>query len=301
MLKSNARLAAVPTTRQQRQQQRGWRRDWPLNTILLVLAVLTYVPLVLVVINSVKDNRQFFTNFWLPTFPFHFDNFIKAWPQISQSIMNSIVYSVPTVFLVLAVSGLAGYAFARYRFFGREVLFFSMLLLIMLPGILLVIPMFRMVVDLKWVTQERDMTGWIKTGGAIILPWTAVQIPFGMFLMRTFFETLPRAYFEAARLDGASELQLFYRIALPLALPAFSTLGILTLLFTWNDIIWPLIAILDSSKHPISIGVLAFSNAYNTDFGATFAGYVLASLPLIIVFAFSARRFMAGLQGGLSI
>jgi ABC-type glycerol-3-phosphate transport system permease component len=102
-------------------------------------------------------------------------------------------------------------------------------------------------------------------------------------------------------LDGASELQLFYRIAVPLATPAFSTLGILTMLFCWNDIIWPLIVIFDNARHPISIGVLAFSNAYNTDYGATFAGYVLASIPLIIVFALTARRFMAGLQGGLTI
>src|SRR4030095_2239223 len=100
--------------------------------------------------------------------------------------------------------------------------------------------------------------GWTNSIQAMVLPWTAVQIPFGMFLMRTFFETLPREYFEAARLDGASELQLFYRIALPLATPAFSTLGILTLLFTWNDLIWPIITLLDSARYPISIGVLSF-------------------------------------------
>jgi ABC-type glycerol-3-phosphate transport system permease component len=224
--------------------------------------------------------------------PFHFDNYDKAWPLMWQSIQNSLLYSIPTLVLVLAISGLTGYAFARYRFRGRDIIFLAMLSLIMLPGILLVIPMFREIVGM----------GWTSTVQAIVLPWTAVQIPFGMFLMRTFFETLPQEYFEAARLDGASELRLFYRIALPLAIPAFSTLGILTLLFTWNDIIWPLIVIFDSSKYPVSIGVLAFSSTYgNVDYGATFAGYVLASVPLILVFAFTARRFMAGLQGGLSI
>jgi ABC-type glycerol-3-phosphate transport system permease component len=166
-----------------------------------------------------------------------------------------------------------------------------MLILIMLPGILLVIPMFTLIVSI----------GWINTIQSVVLPFTAVQVSFGMFLMRTFFETLPTEYFEAARLDGASELQLFYRIALPLAAPAFSTLAILNLLFVWNDIIWPLIVLLDGSKHPISIGVLSFSGQYTTDYGPLFAGYVLASLPLLIVFAFTARRFMAGLQGGLSI
>ncbi|MEP6984931.1 MAG: carbohydrate ABC transporter permease [Chloroflexota bacterium] len=292
MLKSNTVQSTIavrsrPTTK----ARAGWRNDWPLNIALLILALMTYIPFVSVLVNSVKNNKQFFAQFWLPTFPFHFENYQKAWPIISQSILNSIVYSTPTVILVLAVSGLTGYAFARYRFWGREVIFFLMLLLIMLPGILLVIPMFVEIKDF----------GWINTVQGIVFPWTAVQIPFGMFLMRTFFETLPREYFEAARLDGATELQLFYRIALPLATPAFSTLGILTLLFTWNDLIWPIITLLDADRYPISIGVLRFSGAFSTDFGVTFAGYTLASVPLILVFVFTARRFMAGLQGGLSI
>ena len=117
--------------------------------------------------------------------------------------------------------------------------------------------------------------------------------------MRTFFETLPTEYFEAARLDGANDLQLFSRIAVPLALPALSTVGILTLLFTWNDIIWPLIVIFERDLQPISIGVLSFSGSFSTDYGTSFAGYVLASLPLIILFSFASRRFMAGLQGGI--
>jgi ABC-type glycerol-3-phosphate transport system permease component len=292
MLKSEATLAALPRAEARPAKiPGGWQRDWPLNSILFFLGFLTYVPFVLVVINSFKDTRQFFTQFWLPTFPLHVENYATAWPSIWQSIQNSLLYTIPTLILVLAISGLTGYAFARYRFWGREFIFFAILLLIMLPGILLVIPLFVQIVGMKWA----------NTTQAVVLPWAAVQIPFGMFLMRTFFETLPREYFEAARLDGASELQLFYRIALPLALPAFSTLGILTLLFCWNDLIWPLIVIFDHNRYPISIGVLAFSGAYNTDYGVTFAGYVMASIPLIVVFAFTSRRFMAGLQGGLSI
>lgn len=295
MLKSDAqiKLRAAPNVRARRNKINtpGWQQDLPLTIVLVLLAAITYVPFVSVLINSTKDSRQFFTQFWLPAFPFHFENYAKAWPVISNSIFNSLLYTIPTVFLVLAISGLTGYAFARYRFWGREAIFFLMLVLIMLPGILLVIPMF---------VEIRDL-GWINTPQGVVFPWTAVQIPFGMFLLRTFFETLPREYFEAARLDGASELQLFYRIALPLAVPAFSTLGILTLLFCWNDLIWPLIVLLDNARYPISIGVLSFMGSFSSDFGATYAGFVIASLPLIIVFVFTARRFMAGLQGGLSL
>lgn len=271
-----------------RRRGRGWRRDWPLNLALLVLALLTYLPFVMMVQQSFKDNQQYFTSFWLPTFPLHFENYTKAFPIIYQTVLNTIMYAVPTLVLVLTISGLAGFAFARYNFPGKDFIFMAMLLLIMLPGILLVIPMFVQINDLDWT----------NTVQAVVLPWAAVQIPFGMYLMRTFFETLPREYFEAARLDGASESQLFLRIALPLALPAFSTLGILTLLFTWNDLIWPLIVLLDTTRYPIAIGVLSFSNAQATNYGVNFAGYVLASLPLIVVFIFTVRRFMAGLQGG---
>ncbi len=277
--------------RPRKKRRRGWQRDWPLNLALFFLAFLTYVPFFMMLQNSFKDNQQFFAQFWLPAFPLHFENYSRAWPVIWHSLQNTLLYAVPTLLLVLVVSAITGFAFARYQFPGREAIFMSFLLLIMLPGILLVIPMFTQIVGM----------GWVNTLQSMVLPWSAVQIPFGMYLMRTFFETLPREYFEAARLDGANEWQLFTRIAIPLATPALSTLGILTLLFTWNDIIWPLIVLLDTTRHPIAIGVLAFSNAYVSNFGITYAGYVLASLPLIILFSFTVRRFMAGLAGGWRI
>ena len=292
MLQPEAKLATVPlTVAQQRRSVASWKSDWPINLILGLLAFLTYVPLVLTLVNSFKDRQQFFTQFWLPTWPLHLENYQKAWPVILQSILNSLTYSIPTIVLVLAIAALTGFAFARYRFPGREFFFYAILIIIMLPGILLVIPMFRQIVS--W--------GWQNTTQAVFLPWTSVQIPLGMFLMRTFFETLPKEYFEAARIDGASELQLFYKIGLPLAIPALSTLAIFTLLFTWNDLIWPLLAIFDSNKYPVSLGVLAFTTSFESDYGTTFAAYVLASAPLIVVFSFTARRFMAGLQGGVSL
>lgn len=269
----------------------SWRQDWPLVLVLAILAIITYIPFVFTVVNSLKSNTQFFTQFWLPVFPLHFENYERALPSMGRAILNSFSYSIPTLILSLTISGLTGYAFARYRFPGRQILFFLMLALIMIPGILLVIPMFSVIISL----------GWGDTIQGVVLPWTAVEIVFGTFLMRTFFETLPQEYFEAARLDGAGEITLLFRIALPLAIPALATVGILNLLFTWNDIIWPLVSIFDSNRFPVSIGVLTFSSQYGTDYGVTFASYVIASLPLIIIFGFTSRRFMDGLAGGLSI
>jgi ABC-type glycerol-3-phosphate transport system permease component len=265
--------------------------DLPLNLILLGFGLLTYIPFYVVVISSFKNNTQFLTEFWLPSFPLHIENYTKAWPVVWRFLQNSFSYSIPTLILVLVISGLGGYGFARFRFFGKGLLFIAVLVLLMLPGILLVIPMFVQVTS--W--------GWLNTPQAIILPWTAVDIVFGIFLMRTLFESMPKAYFEAARLDGANEFQLFMRIGVPMALPAFSTLAILDVLFTWNDIIWPLAVVLDRSKVPISIGALTFGSTMQTDYGALYAGFVLTSLPLVLLFLAISRRFMAGLQGGLAI
>ena len=272
-------------------KSRTWRRDGPLEAALTVLAIVTYIPFVLTIINSFKENPQFFKEFWLPVFPLHPQNYATSLPKMGRAIFNSFSYSIPTLVLTIVISGLAGYAFARYRFPGKQILFFSVLALIMIPGILLLVPMFSLIVDLKWT----------DTLQGVVLPWTALEVIIGIFLMRTFFETLPQELFEAARLDGANELTLLVRIAVPLAIPAFSTLAIVNLLFTWNDLLWPLIAISDVDGHPVSIAVLGYVGQWETDYGITFASYVIASLPLIIIFGFTSRRFMDGLAGGLSI
>ncbi len=186
---------------------------------------------------------------------------------------------------------MAGYAFGRFRFFGREVLFMAMLALLMLPGILTLIPLFILVRDLSW----------LDTPQAIILPWTAFQPVFATFIMRIFFERIPKEIFEAARLDGAGELRMLFVIATPLALPALGTIAIFNLLFTWNDIIWPLVALFDPGNFPVALGAIGFRSEYRTNFGHLFAAYTVAIAPLLLAFAFLVRQFFQGLKGGLSI
>ena len=197
---------------------RAWRRDWPLWVALTLLAIVTYIPFVFTVINSFKINAQFFTEFWLPSLPLHPENYGRAWPAMGRAIFNSFSYSIPTVALTLIISGLAGYAFARYRFPGKEILFFAILALIMIPGILLVIPMFSIIIDLNWTdTLQGVVLPWVSTGDRGSAPSSC-----GLSLRRC-----RKSTFEAARLDGANEFTLLVRIAVPLAIPAFSTLAIL--------------------------------------------------------------------------
>jgi len=267
------------------------RHGIPQQLILLFLALLTIYPFYFMSMTSFKDNEQFFKEFWTPAFPLHVENYIRVFPRVAGFIGNSLLYSGPTLVLVCALAMLTGYAFARYRFKGREFLFLAMLSLMMLPGVLTLIPLFA---------QMRDWQ-WLGTAQGVILPWTSFQVVFATFVMRVYFEKLPKEVFEAARLDGAGELNLLLRIAVPLALPGLGTIAILNVLFTWNDIIWPLVSVFDRNALPVAAGLLSFRSDFRTEFGPLFAGYTIASVPLIIVFVFTIRKFIRGLEGGLSL
>jgi ABC-type glycerol-3-phosphate transport system permease component len=261
------------------------------QVVLGFLALLTLYPFAFMLFTSLKTNQQFFSRFWLPSFPLHFENYTRVAPRVLLFIGNSLLYSVPTLLLVLALSLLAGYAFGRFRFRGREALFILMLSLLMLPGVLSLIPLF---------IQMRDF-GWLDTPQGIVLPWVAFELVFATFIMRVFFEKLPKEIFEAARIDGAGQLRVLWGVALPLALPGLGTIAILDVLFSWNDIIWPLVSLFDRDSYPVAIGVLGFQGQYQTEYGPLFAAYTLSCLPLVVFFIFTVRRFIEGFEGGLSL
>ncbi len=263
----------------------------PQQLVLLFFAVLTLYPLFFMLAASFKNTEQFYRQFWYLSFPLHFDNYTRTISRLLMYVSNSLVYCSLTLVLSTLLSLLAGYAFARYRFRGRDALFLLLLALLMLPGVLTLAPMFVMIKN--W--------GWLNKIPGVIIPWTAFDIVFGTFVMRTFFEAQPGEIFEAARLDGAGEFRLFLSIAVPLALPGLGTIAITNVLFTWNDIIWPMVTLLDPDKLPIAVGMLAFQGRYQTQYGPLFAGYVIASLPLVFLFIISIRKFIEGLQSGLHI
>lgn len=263
----------------------------PQNIILGIFAIITLYPFFFMLMTSFKDNQQFFTQFWAPTLPLHFENYVSVFPSVARFVGNSLTYSVPTLILTASLSLLTGYAFARYKFWGREILFMLMLALLMLPGVLTLIPLFIQMRDWKW----------LDTPQGIIVPWTAFELVFATFVMRVFFEKLPKEIFEAARLDGAGEFRLLLSIAVPLALPGLGTIAILNVLFTWNDLIWPIVTLFDRNSFPVAPGVLGFRGEYRTDYGRLFAAYTLSCIPLMIMFVVTIRKFIQGLSGGLSI
>lgn len=269
---------------------RFWRRvQWKSHLALLILLVLTFYPVILLVLFSVKNNTQFFTERFTLSFPLYFGNFIAAWGSgIAVYMGNSALYALVAVVLTLVAASLSAYAFARMRFIGKEVLFYLILGLLMIPGVLTLVPSFVLMIKFNM----------LNTRWALWLPYAAGGQAFAIFVLRTFFAGLPEELFESARIDGASELTVLRHITLPLSKPIMGTLALLQVYGIWNDLVWPLTVITKPELKSVMVGLLGFTSQFNTDYGPLYAGYVIASLPLLILFALSSGLFIQGLTSG---
>jgi len=264
--------------------------DVPYHIVLIVMVAITFYPLMFMVFTSLKDNPQFFRTFWTPTVPLHFENYQDSWVALRGSVWNTIVVAVLSVAGVVSFSALAAYAFARHTFLFKNALFMAILALLMIPSILTLIPQFVLVKNL----------GLLNSHAGLVLPYIAGGQAFSIFVLRSFFASIPEEIFEAARLDGANEFQAFTRIAIPLSYPILGTVAIFQTLNVWNDYVWPLVILSNPDKWTISLSLVAFSNQYlvNQQFGPTFAGYVISALPLVVLFSFTMRLFIRGLASG---
>ncbi|NOZ28453.1 MAG: carbohydrate ABC transporter permease [Chloroflexi bacterium] len=269
---------------------RTLRHDLPIHLVLGFLAILTFYPFIFMVITSFKTSPQFIHNFWGVAWPPTLANYRDAWGRISVYLANSTLVSGVSVAGVVAISSISAFVFARFSFPGREFLFFAILSLLMIPGVLTLVPAFLLIKSF----------GLLNTYWALILPYISGGQIFAIFILRSFIASLPEELFESARLDGASTLQLFLHIVLPLSKPILVTIAIMNILGTWNDYVWPLVTIPDGRRWTISVGIVSFSSHYGglESWGPMFAGFVIASIPLIILFLFTMRYFIAGLTSG---
>ena len=271
---------------------RGFLRDLASDfwkyVVLLVLAVLTFYPIFFMVETSFKDTPQFYHSFWWFAWPLHLENYSTAWGAVSHYVVNSLLVCITSLAGVLLFSSLSGYVFARYRFFGREVLFYAVIAILMVPNVLTLVPTFLLVRNL----------GLLNTYWAMILPYIAGGQVFAIFLLRGFIASLPEEVFESARVDGASAFQSYLYIAIPLSLPILSVIAVTNFLGNWNEFLWPLVTINDDAIKPITTGLLQLSSQYGSQTGALFASYVIASLPLFILFMFASRTFVKGITSG---
>jgi ABC-type glycerol-3-phosphate transport system permease component len=266
-----------------------WLSQGILVTILTILLLLSFLTIALMIFLSLKDNGQIFGRFWSLPDPVRWENYETGWVAMRRYIFNTLWYSLASVVIVVFLSSLSGYVFARHKFPGKEVIYIVILALLMVPGILTLIPAFVLVSQL----------GLLNTPWALILPWSAGGQIFGILLCRSYFATLPQELFDAAKVDGASEFEQYFRIALPLSWPILVTLAIMHLVGSYNDFIWPLLTITDENIQVVTVGLTRFQGEFGAvAYGPQMAAYAVASIPLVILFAFGMRFYVRGLTSG---
>lgn len=253
-------------------------------SMLVILLVIAF-PFLWLIISSFKHEKD------IISFPprifadsYTLDNYIKVWTTIPllDYFKNTVIFAGGTVITSVFFDSLAGYAFARMRFKGKSVLFYFVLLTMMIPFQVFMIPLFI----------EVNLLGMLDTYAGLIIP--RMTTAFGIFMMRSFFITLPDSLEEAARIDGLSEFNIFLKIMLPLSKPTLLSLGIFTLMNSWNDLLYPLILTSSSKMRTLPAGLALFTGQNISFYGPVMAGTVISMLPLLVVYIFAQKYFVQG-------
>lgn len=267
----------------------NWRRVL-LWMVLIVTTIISLWPMYWLFVTALTPTTQ--TIKTPPDLiPIHasFENFTRLFRQARDYwrwALNSLLVTLSITVFHIFFDTLAGYAFAKKRFPGRNVMFWVILSTLMIPAHVTLVPLYI-------VTRQ---LGLIDTLAAVILPGTADV--FGIFLMRQYIQTLPSELEEAARIDGSSEPGVFWHVILPLSKPALGALAIFTFVRSWNSFLWPLIVLNKSRNFTLPVGVASLQGEFSTDYGLIFAGAALAALPMIIFFLVFQRYFLEGVRMG---
>jgi multiple sugar transport system permease protein len=254
------------------------------------LSIIVVLPFVWMILTSFMTDTEI-NSIPPPLWPHHLYtggySTVLASSDFPYWFLNSLIVSGAAVVAQLVLCSLAGYAFARIQFRGSTVMLILLLATALIPFQLTVIPTFVIFKDI----------GLINTLGALIVPQLTSAL--GIYLMYSFFQSFPRELEEAGRIDGCSRLQVFWKIVLPLARPALAALGIITFIYAWNDLFWPLIAITSSRTFTVQVGLTTFQGEHITHWSAIMAGTTLTTVPVLLVFLVGQRRFVQAITGAV--
>jgi len=271
----------------------GIKRRRPLRlTIALAFAAVSVFPLLFMVLQSFEPPSDILSGPSLTVSHPTLSNYPAAWTANSfgQYFVNSIYVSVATVAITVAFASLAAFAFARFRFRFREVIFYIFLGSLAVPSVELIMPQYLLMSRLHLIDSLQGL----------VLIYVSANLPFSIFLLRGFFEAIPRELEEAFRLDGAGTLRVLSRLIMPLSAPALATVAVFTFNAAWDEFVIALTLINTPSHRTLPIGLALFIGAHDTAWGALFAGSVIATVPSILVYLLAQRWFQAGLSlGGL--
>lgn len=262
-----------------------------LHVVLATAALLTVLPLAMIVMMALKSNQEIFASpVSLPeTWRFH--QLVDAWVEGKFGLyyINSVLVTVPTVLIVVGASTLAAYGLVFAGLAGVRVLLAIFLLGFIVPLQAIIVPLFYSLADLGLLNSHRGL----------ILAQSAIGLPFGIFLMRSFFMGIAKEVVEAARIDGAGDLKILRSVVLPLSSAPIMTLATLQFMFSWNDFLLPLIVIQDPGLRTVTLGLFYLQGGtYTLNYALISAGVLIAAAPVMLVFFLLQRQFVAGITAG---
>jgi ABC-type glycerol-3-phosphate transport system permease component len=260
------------------------------QAVLLVAVFIALVPTIFMIMTALKSDAEYtFDKIGFPdTVVFdHFNTVIFESPFFHW-MLNSAILAGGSVILSSAVSVLGAYAIARMQFKGRNLLFSISVALMAIPPVVMIVPLFVLYTRLDMISTYQ---------GAILI-YAGLITPFSVYLLTTFFRTLPKELFEAARMDGAGDFLILWRIVLPLSLPALLTLVVVNALYVWNDLLIAIIFLQDDAKRTLMAGISVFQGRYENQIPLVMAGMAIGSAPMIILYIAFQKYFIRGLMAG---
>jgi len=260
------------------------------SAALLLLALVFFFPLIWMVMSSFKTNSAIFSAPFSPPDSIDFSKWAEAWTvgNLGQYAINSAIVTIVSVVLILLLGAAAAYALSRYRFGGRGLVLGLFALGLILP------------LQSYFIAQSSIFTqlGITDTRLALIIPYTAMGLSLAVYLLKVYLDALPEELFEAARIDGASDRQMFASVALPLLRPGLATVAIFSALAAWNEFLLALLYIQDDALKTIPTGLLAFSTRYVTDYSLLFSALSIVTIPMIVIYVVFNRQIVAGITAG---
>jgi ABC-type glycerol-3-phosphate transport system permease component len=269
-------------------KRRSRARELAKHALIWFVLLFAFFPLYVTLVISFKSNSQFVNEPFLPTLPLHWENWGHGWNLVGGYIANSIFVSVLAVVFTLVPALMSAFVFARYKFPCKELLWYLLLGLLFMPGIMNLVPLFVLLKDLNMLNSLLALSTLYAVGGQV----------FSVFVLRNFIEDIPTSLFEAAQVDGATPLQQIRSLVVPMSGSILATLAILRFLGSWNNFILPLVTLSDDYKQVIPVGLMRLDGEYVKMWGQLMASFSIAAIPLVIIFMFTMRLFVKGLTAG---
>ena len=263
---------------------------WVVAIPMAALALATIYPLVFTTNVAMKTRREYVLDRFSLADSLSWDNIVKAWTSVGMSryFLNSVIVVTCSVALLLLIGSMAGFALARLRFRGSSTLFLAILAALFIPFQVIMVPLARIMAD----------TGLVDTYPGLILAYVAQFLPFTIFLLTSYYSTVPPEIVDAARIDGNTVYGVYWRIMLPIGAPALLSVGVLNALFCWNDVLISLLMMPSAEHRTLMVGVTSLRGQYSDDIPTFASGVLIAAVPVLVVYLFLQRQIADGVTAG---